>query len=126
MYKSKEDQYAWYRAWSKRPEVRARARQLYKDDPELRRRYKHYHLKRFYDITIDEYDALCLEQNNCCAVCGTHQSKLKKPLYVDHNHDTGKVRGLLCDLCNRGLGYFKDDVNRLIKAIDYITEDRNG
>ena len=46
-------------------------------------------------------------QNGCCAVCGKHQSEFKRIFDVDHDHVTGKVRGLLCRSCNTGLGYYE-------------------
>jgi hypothetical protein len=50
---------------------------------------------------VAEYDRLMASQNNCCGLCGRHQSEFKVALSVDHNHETGKARGLLCNKCNR-------------------------
>lgn len=80
-------------------------------------------LKRKYNLTLAGYDKLYQKQKGRCDICGKHQSELKKALDVDHNHTTGKVRGLLCTNCNYGLGHFKaDDVGTdlLIKAIMYM------
>lgn len=63
-------------------------------------------------------------QEGRCAVCGTSASETSgkgKRLQVDHCHTSGKIRGLLCDGCNRGLGSFKDDPARLGRAIEYLT-----
>ena len=60
------------------------------------------------------------EQNRCCKICGIHRNNLKSSLHVDHNHNTGKIRGLLCHKCNRGIGYLNDDINLLTKVIDYL------
>lgn len=75
-----------------------------------------------YRITPDEYDALYEEQNGECAICGTTQCADARefPLHVDHNHRTDEVRGLLCDLCNRGIGNFNDDPELLRSAADYL------
>jgi hypothetical protein len=83
---------------------------------------KTYILKRRYNITLEEYNKLFNKQNGKCAICGKHQSELKKILSVDHNHETGKIRGLLCYNCNNGLGCFKDNKNILKSAENYLNE----
>lgn len=80
-------------------------------------------LKSRYGITIDDYILLFESQNGVCAICGLPERVLngkQKPLSVDHDHETGKVRGLLCNDCNRGLGGFKDNALRLQQAIVYL------
>ena len=64
------------------------------------------------------------EGQECCAICGALESNKidTRRLNVDHDHETDKIRGLLCGLCNVGLGAFKDDVELLIKAINYLKE----
>ena len=69
------------------------------------------------------YNSMFAKQQGCCAVCGKHQSELNKAFDVDHNHETGQVRGLLCGQCNRGLGNFYVDSNGvelLLKAKEYM------
>lgn len=78
-----------------------------------------------YGITIKEYNTMLKNQNGCCQICGSStpcKSRKDENLYVDHCHETGKVRGLLCNSCNRGLGYFKDNSNLLEKAKEYLDE----
>lgn len=77
-------------------------------------------LKHRYHLTLDEFDRILTKQKECCAICGKHQSKFKKRLAVDHNHETGKIRGLLCSRCNMGLGFFQDDRKLLWAAINYL------
>ncbi len=77
-------------------------------------------LYRKYNMSLRQYEKLFEKQGECCAICGTHQSKLKTRLCVDHDHIINKVRGLLCVACNRGLGYFKDDCSILTKANQYL------
>lgn len=77
-------------------------------------------LKTNYGITEKDYQEMMIEQNYSCAICGINQSDLGYKLYVDHDHKTGKVRGLLCKHCNSGIGLFKDNKNILSKAIDYL------
>jgi hypothetical protein len=84
------------------------------------------HIKRTYGITLEERNKILDSQNGCCAICKKPLSylvseKLKqKKLYIDHNHETGKIRGLLCSTCNTGLGMFKDNVEYLRNAITYL------
>lgn len=79
----------------------------------LNRRAEAYGLKR------TELDAL-LAQHGVCGICGTDQWGRKGP-QVDHDHSTGKVRGILCISCNNGLGRFRDDPQRLQAAINYLS-----
>lgn len=79
--------------------------------------------RRRYGITREDYNKLAEEQFNMCAICHSPTvGRNHKYFHVDHNHTTGKVRGLLCDLCNRGLGYFKDDSFLLERASRYLNE----
>jgi hypothetical protein len=77
-------------------------------------------LKSHYNITLEDYNKLLKMQNNCCAICSLNQSENKKAFAVDHNHKTGKVRGLLCSLCNQGIGFLKDDIKILKRAMKYL------
>lgn len=85
---------------------------------------KNHHFKSRYGITYDDYQVLLNKQNWVCAICGgkTQQKNGLISLNVDHDHVTGKVRGLLCFNCNTSLGKFKDDVNLLKKAINYLND----
>jgi len=74
---------------------------------------------RLYGITWNDYEQMLDEQNGVCAICGS-ENKSGKKLYVDHDHYTGKVRGLLCVKCNGGLGFFNDDINIIESARRYI------
>jgi hypothetical protein len=76
---------------------------------------RHYHLKRRYGIGADDFDALVAEQGGVCAICGK-----EAPEHVDHSHDSGDVRGILCFNCNGGLGQFKDSVDALVNAAAYL------
>ena len=76
-------------------------------------------LKKNYGITVEQYDELLDEQQGSCAVCQL-ECKTGKRLAVDHNHETGEIRGLLCSKCNMGLGMFQDSVKLLAKAGAYL------
>ncbi len=77
-------------------------------------------LKRRYDITIASYNKMFQEQNGRCGICGRHQSGLKRNLCVDHNHESGRIRGLLCHRCNTAIGMLEDDTKILQKATKYL------
>lgn len=84
---------------------------------------RNYHLVSTYKLTLGSYNEMLTQQNGCCAICGRHQSEFKKSLGVDHNHITGKVRGLLCNNCNRSLGLLLVDeqgITLLASAISYL------
>lgn len=86
---------------------------------EAYRRQRKYAFKKKYGITLDDYDAMLGQQEGRCAICFTLPMP-DSPLYVDHCHDTGQVRGLLCQGCNSGIGQLGDDQNRLRSAIRYL------
>ena len=65
-------------------------------------------LYRKYKMSPRQYEKLFEKQKGCCAICGRHQSEFNYPLCVDHNHITGKVRGLLCKKCNINLGIIEN------------------
>jgi hypothetical protein len=93
----------------------------------------HYHktpqgravvLRAKYGLEPGDYEKLMAAQNNSCAICGVKESvgrggQLTR-LCVDHNHETGQVRGLLCAACNKGLGIFKDDFRLVANAATYL------
>ena len=82
-------------------------------------------LLKHYNMTIEQYDSILKEQNNCCKICSTHESEFDKRLHVDHCHTTGKIRGLLCMACNILLGKAKDNINTLNNAIDYLNNNNS-
>lgn len=94
----------------------------YQKDPEFRSRKKTNRIKLKYGLTPEAWTALFEKQGGVCAICGLPEP-LNKRLAVDHNHATGKTRGLLCSLCNRGIGMLRDSVATLSAAIDYIKRD---
>lgn len=76
-------------------------------------------LKHKYNITFETYDELRNKQNGVCAVC-KKVCKSGKRLSVDHNHSTGRIRGLLCGKCNTALGLAEDSIERLYALIAYL------
>lgn len=79
---------------------------------------KNRKLKYIYGITLSQYQIILELQNGKCAICNKIQDK--RPLSVDHDHTTGKIRGLLCLKCNSGIGFVSEDVNILESMISYI------
>ena len=95
----------------------SRENQKYEHKNDYRRNYR---MKKEYGITLEIYNQLFAAQEGCCNICGKHQSQLTKRLAVDHNHQTGAVRGLLCSPCNAALGGFGDNEDILLKAIQHL------
>lgn len=83
--------------------------------------YRNHQLQQRYGITAEQYDVLLVAQDYRCAICGQHQDDLTRQLAVDHDHQTGAVRGLLCRGCNTGIGNLGDDAGRVLDAYTYLT-----
>lgn len=74
-----------------------------------------------YNISLEDYKKLLILQNEQCFLCGTNDPMGPTNMFVvDHCHKTGKIRGLLCNHCNTGIGKLHDDPQLLRKAADYI------
>jgi hypothetical protein len=82
-------------------------------------------LKRNFNITVEEYDVIYREHSGECAICGAGSADYAgSKLCVDHDHENGKIRGLLCRRCNAGLGFFNDDPELVKEAAAYMMERR--
>ena len=79
-------------------------------------------LKKEYDITVEQWEIMFKNQQGRCLICDRHQSEFKKRLHTDHNHVTGKVRGLLCAKCNHDLAAV-ENTEWLNKAMVYLKKD---
>lgn len=107
------------------PENKERARlaqEKWRKNPKNKRANLSSAYKAKYGITLDSYEEMLEKQDRKCYICGNEANYNGKPLYVDHCHDSGKVRKLLCQHCNSGLGMFRDNPELLIKAADYVKE----
>lgn len=82
--------------------------------------YRAARLKERYGMTLEQYDSILSSQGGKCAICSYIPNENGEVLAIDHDHSTGKIRGLLCRSCNSGLGYFKDNTEVMRKAIIYI------
>jgi hypothetical protein len=108
-YKHRNDQNAAVRDWRKR----------YPD--KWRKIQRANRLKLTYGITPEQYDEMLAQQQHRCAICLTSTPPSRNGFFsIDHDHSTGKIRGLLCDFCNRGLGLFRDSPTALRLAADYL------
>lgn len=96
----------------------AKSRRRYK---EKREEIRDERLQALYDITLSAYTDMLASQNGACKIC-KRAPTANQILAVDHCHTTGRVRGLLCNNCNNGLGRFKDNTYLLQSAIDYLNE----
>ena len=91
-------------------------------------KYREKSLMRQFGIGIKEYDIMLKSQNGVCDICSSPESainphtKKARNMAVDHCHKTGKIRGLLCSLCNSAIGNFDDDIDRLRAAIQYLVK----
>lgn len=103
----------------KRDEILQKKKEYAQNNPEVKRNswYKHK-----YGITLEDYNSMLKLQKGGCAICKSEVplSTQHKHLYVDHNHTTGKVRGILCHPCNRTIGSALEDLGRLKGCIDYL------
>lgn len=86
------------------------------------RHYKDYNLQRNFGIGIQEFDQMLVRCDGKCEGCGKRPKK--KALCVDHCHDTGAVRGLLCHCCNVALGHLNDDTSVMLNLIQYLARSR--
>ena len=85
-------------------------------------KFKEQRLVKKYGISLNEYNDILTKQNNVCAICKKENLPNSGSLAVDHDHKTREVRGLLCIMCNRGLGNFYDNIQYLSTAIEYLTK----
>ena len=84
--------------------------------------------RKQYGITYTQFLKSCNNQSHQCKICNTElelKGKSNKSAVQDHDHDTGQIRGVLCNACNVGLGHFKDSEHNLQKALDYLKEYKN-
>lgn len=98
-------------------------RRTYKISPEAQR---HYGLKRYYGISVEQYNQMLADQNGVCAICKLPETSKTpyggpiKPLSVDHNHETNEVRGLLCTQCNYMIGHCRENREFLLEGVKYL------
>lgn len=81
-----------------------------------------YALMSKYGLTLEDYQRMLEEQNYCCAICGEHESNFSRRLAVDHDHKSGKVRALLCAICNQNLGVYENRAQEFERYLELFKE----
>lgn len=100
-------------------------RKAYYARPEIKMKYRKKAIEHAFKIKYEQYEEMLEEQNNVCAICKKPETCTKLNfLSVDHDHSTGKIRGLLCRACNHGIGNFLDSVENLTEAIHYLNKNK--
>lgn len=98
----------------------------YNSRPEVKLKKRDYNLRKCFGIGLVDFEKMEDEQDHVCAICGnketTERNGVQLPLHVDHNHRTGKIRGLLCNRCNRTVGLFEDNIDIMASAISYLQQ----
>lgn len=92
----------------------------HKNSEDYNSRKRNSYFKTKYQLTLSQRDELLKKQEGKCAICSTSLKETGGSTHTDHCHTTGKVRGILCTNCNRGLGHFKDSITNLEAAISYL------
>ncbi len=82
------------------------------------------HIKRKYNLSLEKYINMLEKQHYKCLICGISEKDISSKLAVDHDHESGKVRGLLCNKCNSAIGLLKEDPKLLIKAAEYLNNNK--
>lgn len=105
-----------------------KAKEYYLDNTEKCKKLARNRDLKKYDITLEEQEKMLRDQDNKCAICGKEiflfGSSKNLTAHVDHDHKTGKVRGLLCQECNTGLGKFMDNTDYLLSAVSYLKKNK--
>lgn len=128
--KSTDEFYSFYDKWADKNYVGARCKpchqQYRRDSLTTTRNRKAEKLKLRYGLTFEQWEQIREVENYACMICGITEDEMGKKLDVDHCHDTGKVRGVLCNPCNNVLGTARDSIDILIAAAKYLEVNKDG
>lgn len=121
----------YYAANPERNIARVRAYRASLDPDVAKTRARRIRLRQFYGIDLDDFEAMKAAQGHCCAICARHEDDIPRPrktdhssLVPDHCHETGRIRGLICNPCNLLIGHARHDEEILSRAIDYLRKGR--
>ena len=121
---NREREIARVKEWQQANAERLNAyRRVHNATPERRRKQRDTYYRRTFGISADDVDAMLEAQGGGCAICGERPARLAS-VHVDHCHDTGRIRGLLCLNCNQGIGKLGEDPERLRRAAEYLAATR--
>lgn len=116
--------YTFYDKWSNKRYPSSRCKTCHQDykknNPNKTKNAKSEKLKLRYGLTYEEWEKIREEINYSCMICGITELELDRKLDVDHCHNSGKVRGCLCNHCNGMLGHARDNISILKEAIKYL------
>lgn len=126
-YKAHPDKFIAYRARARNETVEERDARIQrrKDEAPAKRKLAKWrvHIRKTLGVTAEQYQKLFELQDGKCAICSSKSPGGKRERFcIDHCHDTGAIRGLLCVSCNSGLGYFKDKIDNLKSAVKYLEQ----
>jgi Recombination endonuclease VII len=111
------------RRWAaENPERRAAYAAEYRNRPDRKRAMRDLYYRRTYGITADQADEILASQNGCCAICCKPAPERLASMHLDHDHETGQIRGFLCLDCNHGLGKLRDSPDLLLRALVYLRQ----
>ena len=123
-YYNSPEELAYRKAYRQRPEVKKRHRDEVRNHNrtlEGKTAQRRRSLKQLYNISLEQYDMLFKSQNGVCAICSKPPKENRK-LFIDHDHTTNKIRGLLCDKCNFILGLCNESASVLQGGINYLAK----
>lgn len=101
-------------------------RKEYYNSPERKLKYRSWELERKFGITHEDYELMLAEQDGVCKICKQHRvASNKYYMAIDHCHNTGKIRGILCTRCNTAIGLLEENIDNLNNAIKYLMENKN-
>jgi hypothetical protein len=107
-------------AWRRENPERFREYQAeYRSRPENKRKMRDLYYRRTFGITADDFDRMLAEQSGACAICG-ERPEVEARMHVDHEHATGRIRGILCSRCNHAIGLLREDVALFERAVRYL------
>jgi hypothetical protein len=116
----KSKSYASVKKWSAKNPDKVKGQQLRRALREKQRKLGN-ELRYNYDITFEQYERISIAQGDVCIICQRpNETSRTKRLFVDHNHTTGRLRGLLCHACNMAIGFLREDPEIFTRAIAYL------
>ena len=122
--KSEKDFYQFRDKWSGNSYFSSRCKPCHqqhkKENPNTQKHNKAEKLKLRYGLSYEEWESIREKEGHSCMICGITEEEIGRVLDVDHCHDTGKARGVLCNPCNNMLGRAKDNINLLKAAVTYL------